>query len=90
VLHRLWRPLLWPAIALEPFRIANRYGLFAVIVRGSPAGARAHGALAVPVHRPGGEARHRSVVEAVRDRSVRAGLLRSADGQVRAYEPRPE
>jgi hypothetical protein len=25
------RPLLWPAIALEPFRIANRYGLFAVM-----------------------------------------------------------
>jgi hypothetical protein len=27
------RPLLWPAIALEPFRIANRYGLFAVMTR---------------------------------------------------------
>jgi hypothetical protein len=25
------RPLLWPAIALEPFRVANRYGLFAVM-----------------------------------------------------------
>jgi lipase maturation factor 1 len=25
------RPLLWPATALEPFRIANRYGLFAVM-----------------------------------------------------------
>ena len=25
------RPLLWPAIALEPYRIANRYGLFAVM-----------------------------------------------------------
>ena len=25
------QPLLWPAIALEPFRIANRYGLFAVM-----------------------------------------------------------
>jgi hypothetical protein len=25
------RPLLWPAIVLEPFRIANRYGLFAVM-----------------------------------------------------------
>ncbi|HZX97645.1 MAG TPA: lipase maturation factor family protein [Myxococcales bacterium] len=25
------RPLLWPAIALEPLRIANRYGLFAVM-----------------------------------------------------------
>jgi len=25
------RPLLWPAVALEPFRIANRYGLFAVM-----------------------------------------------------------
>ena len=25
------RPLLWPARALEPFRIANRYGLFAVM-----------------------------------------------------------
>ena len=29
--HRLPRPLVWPAIALEPFRIANRYGLFAVM-----------------------------------------------------------
>jgi hypothetical protein len=29
--HLLPRPLLWPAIALEPFRIANRYGLFAVM-----------------------------------------------------------
>jgi len=29
--HRLPRPLLWPAIALEPLRIANRYGLFAVM-----------------------------------------------------------
>ena len=28
---RLPRPLLWPAISLEPFRIANRYGLFAVM-----------------------------------------------------------
>ena len=25
------RPLLWPATVLEPFRIANRYGLFAVM-----------------------------------------------------------
>jgi len=25
------RPMLWPAIALEPYRIANRYGLFAVM-----------------------------------------------------------
>jgi lipase maturation factor 1 len=25
------RPLLWPAIALQPFRIANSYGLFAVM-----------------------------------------------------------
>ncbi|MFN2548977.1 MAG: lipase maturation factor family protein [Myxococcales bacterium] len=25
------RPLVWPAIALEPLRIANRYGLFAVM-----------------------------------------------------------
>ncbi len=25
------RPLLWPALALEPLRIANRYGLFAVM-----------------------------------------------------------
>ena len=25
------QPLLWPAIALEPFRVANRYGLFAVM-----------------------------------------------------------
>jgi hypothetical protein len=31
IARRLWRPLLWPAIALEPFRIANRYGLFAVM-----------------------------------------------------------
>jgi len=30
----------------SPSGFANRYGLFAVIVRGSPAGARAHGALA--------------------------------------------
>ena len=29
--HWLPRPLLWPAIAVEPFRIANRYGLFAVM-----------------------------------------------------------
>jgi hypothetical protein len=29
--HRLPQPLLWPAIALEPFRVANRYGLFAVM-----------------------------------------------------------
>ena len=29
--HLLPRPLLWPAIALEPLRIANRYGLFAVM-----------------------------------------------------------
>src|SRR2546427_3625454 len=29
--QRLPRPLLWPAIAIEPFRIANRYGLFAVM-----------------------------------------------------------
>jgi len=29
--HLLPEPLLWPAIALEPFRIANRYGLFAVM-----------------------------------------------------------
>jgi len=29
--HLIPRPLLWPAIALEPFRIANRYGLFAVM-----------------------------------------------------------
>src|SRR5206468_13069427 len=29
--HRLPEPLRWPAIALEPFRIANRYGLFAVM-----------------------------------------------------------
>jgi len=29
--HHLPRPLLWPAIALEPLRIANRYGLFAVM-----------------------------------------------------------
>jgi hypothetical protein len=28
---RLPQPLLWPAIALQPFRIANRYGLFAVM-----------------------------------------------------------
>jgi hypothetical protein len=28
------RPLLAPALALEPFRIANRYGLFAVMTRG--------------------------------------------------------
>ena len=27
------RPLLWPAIALEPLRIANRYGLFAVMTK---------------------------------------------------------
>jgi hypothetical protein len=41
------RPLLWPAIALEPLRIANRYGLFAVMTedryeiefQGSPDGA---------------------------------------------------
>jgi hypothetical protein len=25
------RPFLWPAIALQPFRVANRYGLFAVM-----------------------------------------------------------
>ncbi|HZW89105.1 MAG TPA: lipase maturation factor family protein, partial [Myxococcaceae bacterium] len=29
--HLLPGPLLWPATALEPFRIANRYGLFAVM-----------------------------------------------------------
>ena len=29
--HLLPRPLLWPATVLEPFRIANRYGLFAVM-----------------------------------------------------------
>jgi hypothetical protein len=29
--HLLPRPMLWPAIVLEPFRIANRYGLFAVM-----------------------------------------------------------
>jgi hypothetical protein len=29
--HALPRPLLWPARALEPLRIANRYGLFAVM-----------------------------------------------------------
>jgi len=29
--HALPRPLLWPAEALEPLRIANRYGLFAVM-----------------------------------------------------------
>jgi len=28
---RLPEPLVWPAIPLEPFRIANRYGLFAVM-----------------------------------------------------------
>jgi len=33
VSRALPRPLLWPAIALEPFRIANRYGLFAVMTR---------------------------------------------------------
>lgn len=33
VAHRLPAPLLWPATALEPFRIANRYGLFAVMTR---------------------------------------------------------
>src|SRR2546428_12115530 len=46
--HRLPRPLLWPAIALEPPRIANRYGLFAAMtndrcelaLHGSRAGAR--------------------------------------------------
>jgi len=31
IARHLWRPLLWPAIALEPFRIANPYGLFAVM-----------------------------------------------------------
>ncbi len=31
IAHRLPAPLLWPAVALEPFRIANRYGLFAVM-----------------------------------------------------------
>jgi hypothetical protein len=29
--HLLPRPLLWPAVALQPLRIANRYGLFAVM-----------------------------------------------------------
>lgn len=29
--HRLPRPLLLPAIALQPLRVANRYGLFAVM-----------------------------------------------------------
>ena len=29
--HLLPQPLLWPAIVLQPFRIANRYGLFAVM-----------------------------------------------------------
>jgi len=29
--HRLPGPLLLPAVALEPFRVANRYGLFAVM-----------------------------------------------------------
>ena len=29
--HWLPRPLFWPARVLEPFRIANRYGLFAVM-----------------------------------------------------------
>ena len=46
--HTLPRPLLWPAIALEPLRIANRYGLFAVMTtdryeiefQGSPDGQR--------------------------------------------------
>jgi len=31
--HRLPRRLLLPAVALEPFRIANRYGLFAVMTQ---------------------------------------------------------
>jgi hypothetical protein len=31
--HLLPRPLLWPAQALEPLRIANRYGLFAVMTQ---------------------------------------------------------
>ncbi|HZR07984.1 MAG TPA: lipase maturation factor family protein [Myxococcales bacterium] len=31
IAHRLPAPLLWPAVVLEPFRIANRYGLFAVM-----------------------------------------------------------
>jgi hypothetical protein len=31
IAHRLPQPLLWPATVLEPFRIANRYGLFAVM-----------------------------------------------------------
>jgi hypothetical protein len=34
VARTLPRPLLWPARALEPFRIANRYGLFAVMTEG--------------------------------------------------------
>src|SRR5438477_8341407 len=31
--HLLPRPVLWPAIALEPLRIANSYGLFAVMTK---------------------------------------------------------
>jgi hypothetical protein len=31
--RRLPRPFLWPAIALAPFRIANGYGLFAVMTK---------------------------------------------------------
>ncbi len=31
IAHLLPGPLAWPAMALEPFRIANRYGLFAVM-----------------------------------------------------------
>ena len=86
--HRLPRPLLWPAIALEPFRIANRYGLFAVMTtaryeiefQGSRDGVTLD-RLSVPLQAAGPDAGARaSTRRTSRASSGTSGSLRSANG----------